>query len=452
MYRRNGESAFLSGIRVSGFKSLFKSAVATVSKLTVLAGANSAGKSTIFQPLLLLKQTLESSFDPGPILLNGPNVKFTSVDQMLSRSPYATGVESAKTITIAIKIGGSDLTEIEWQYAVKPKKSIDLVEMNLKTADRTLRLATDLTHADLKQRLTAGLINELFTIGPGKTYLDQPGASVSVERTRCFLDATLTIQRAEGALTYGSILKVQPFWTGGAILQDIIHIPGLRGNPSRTYPVTAVGSRFQGSFNSYVASVISDWQTNDKERLHALAEDLEALGLTWKVAADPINDTEVELRVGRLPHPKRAGARDLVNIADVGFGLSQTLPVVVALHAAQPGHTVYIEQPEIHLHPKAQTVMASVLLNAVKRGVRVVAETHSTLMLLGLQTLVAKGDLDPADLSLHWLSRDSVGSTTVSTAEVDSNGAFGDWPEDFADVVLSAQEEYLKAVSFGVSP
>ena len=69
------------------------------------------------------------------------------------------------------------------------------------------------------------------------------------------------------------------------------------------------------------------------------------------------------------------------NIADVGFGVSQVLPVLVALRAADRGRLVYLEEPEIDLHPRAQTKLADILADAAKRGVRVVAETHSTLLL-----------------------------------------------------------------------
>ena len=131
------------------------------------------------------------------------------------------------------------------------------------------------------------------------------------------------------------------------------------------------------------------------QKLKQLSKDLERLGLTWKVTAKRINDAQVELQVGRLPHAAKGGARDLVNIADVGFGVSQTLPVLVALLVAEPGQLVYIEEPEIHLHPRAQSAMAQILADAAKRGVRVVIETHSQLLLLGIQTLVAEGKLSP---------------------------------------------------------
>jgi predicted ATPase len=210
--------------------------------------------------------------------------------------------------------------------------------------------------------------------------------------------------------------------------------------------LTAVGPEFPGTFDNYTASIVAQWSNNSPHTLTHLSEDLNALGLTWKVEARAVDDTQVELRVGRLRKPQRGGSRHLVNIADVGFGVSQTLPVVVALLAAQPGQLLYIEQPEIHLHPRAQVAMASLIAKAARRGVRVVAETHSSLLLLGVQSQVAEGKLDPANVKLHWFIRDDTsGATTITSADLDAAGRFGDWPEDFDDVTLKAQKEYLDA-------
>lgn len=228
-------------------------------------------------------------------------------------------------------------------------------------------------------------------------------------------------------------------------LRQIIHVPALRGNPVRTYKTTAVGNEFQGTFEPYVASIVNHWQTTRDPRLKQLGAALEKLGLTWKVEATRIDDTQVELRVGRLRHSTRAGARDLVSIADVGFGLSQVLPVVVALLTARPGQLVYLEEPEIHLHPRAQVALAQLLADAAIRGVRVVAETHSSLLLLAVQALVAEGALPRELVALHWFSQTPDGMTDVKSAELDEAGAFGDWPEDFDEVTLAAQSRYLDA-------
>src|SRR5207237_10333379 len=74
----------ITRISVAGFKSIAEEQSIEVRPLTILAAANSSGKSSIMQPLLLLKQTLEASYDPGALRLDGPNVRFTSADQFLS--------------------------------------------------------------------------------------------------------------------------------------------------------------------------------------------------------------------------------------------------------------------------------------------------------------------------------------------------------------------------------
>ena len=227
----------------------------------------------------------------------------------------------------------------------------------------------------------------------------------------------------------------------------VFHIPGLRGSPQRSYPLLAVADNFPGTFDPYTASVISAAQTRkDDGFLLQLYIDLNELGLTNSVSAHALDDTRVELKVGRLTKPHK-GKPDMVSIADVGFGVSQTLPVVVALLTAKPGQLVYIEQPEIHLHPRAQHAMAGLIVRAANRGVRCVIETHSSILLLGIQSRVAKGEIDPKIALLHWFDRDDNGDTHVTTREFTEAGQFGDWPADFADVSLHAQQEYLDAAA-----
>src|ERR1700676_3806548 len=94
----------LSRITVAGFKSIGPERSIEIRPLTLLAGANSSGKSSIMQPLLLLKQTLEAPYDPGPLKIDGPNVKFTSTEQFLSKGKSELRVE------IEAGAAGFDLT------------------------------------------------------------------------------------------------------------------------------------------------------------------------------------------------------------------------------------------------------------------------------------------------------------------------------------------------------
>jgi len=231
------------------------------------------------------------------------------------------------------------------------------------------------------------------------------------------------------------------------MLESIIHLPGLRGHPERAYPVTRAADRYPGAFSPYTASILLAWAEKKDSRLNAVGEDLGRLGLTWKVAPKRVDDTHVELRVGRLPRPQQGGAQDLVNIADVGFGASQVLPVVVALHAAQPGQIVHIEQPELHLHPNAQVAMADLLITAACRGVRLLVETHSSVLLKKVQVAVAEGRNGASSdlVALHWFTRDEEGVTRVTTAHIEPDGSYGDWPVDFADVEMQVEQDFINA-------
>lgn len=455
-------------ITVSGYKSISQEQSVEIRPLTLLAGANSSGKSSIVQPLLLLKQTLDATYDPGALLLNGPNVKFTSFDQLLSNvgkgkraQSFFVGVEAihykeryetsdgGQEMEVSVPVNAS----ITIGFGKQPQGGFDVQQMIYSDDEQEeqINLRQGMSEEDiasafpehigeplkreLRKRVDSfakSLASPLLTIGRERCYLR---VEVSAESPQSFMFMLLPILGAPSASEHFS-----PF------IREIIHLPGLRGNPARAYPVTAVGAAFPGTFEPYTASVIARWQTEKKEdKIAQLSSDLERLGLTWKVSPKRIDDTQVELHVGRLPRAARNGPRDLINIADVGVGVSQALPVLVALHTAKPGQFVYIEQPEIHLHPRAQTAMAQVLADAAKRGVRVVAETHSSLLLLGIQTLVAEGKLPPELVKLHWFTRSEDGATTVRSADLDEAGAFGDWPEDFADVELEAESRYLDA-------
>ncbi|MDQ3917498.1 MAG: AAA family ATPase [Acidobacteriota bacterium] len=419
----------ITRISVAGFKSIADEQSIEVRPLTILAGANSSGKSSIMQPLLLLKQTLEASYDPGALRLDGPNVRFTSAEQFLARLGH-----NQHTDVFSVGIEAGDKGSLTTYFRKQTGKPIEVQKSTFggEGGDRELRYG--MTSAEVRSNVR-GFLSTLDDY-----ILFEDAADAMVTRDRFFLVASF---RHTWSDEY--VAGPAPGKRMGRYIRETIHIPGLRGNPERTYVLAAVGKTFPGTFENYAASVIAKWQAeNDTENLEGVSQDLNELCLTSRVSAIPLNDTQVELQVARMPQGSR-GKGDMVSIADVGFGVSQTLPVVVALRVARPGQLVYLEQPEIHLHPRAQTAMAKVLADAAARGVHVVAETHSALLILGIQTLVAEGKLAPDLVKLHWFERRG-GVTKVRSADLDETGSFGDWPEDFADVELEAQSRYLDTV------
>ncbi len=431
----NQASDGITEITVGGFKSIATTQSIEVRPLTILAGANSSGKTSFLQPMLLLKQTLEAPYDPGPLLLDGPNVKFTSGEQFLSR---VADKRSLDGFSVSIRVGADSKVTVIFKH--EPKKWFRIQEMAVGFDSRITTLVPGMTGDEIETLMPDGVWTNLSFGTAGS------GFEFAVVRDRCFLS---WVERPKGGEVVAPVLYPrgpQGFFVPR--IQGLIHLPGVRGNPERVYPVTAVGPLFPGTFEKYVASVIARWQSEgDEAPLADLNRQLASIGLASQMTAIPITEAQVELRVPRLLHSEsNASNDDLINITDAGFGVSQTLPVLVALLAAKPGQAVYIEQPEIHLHPRAQVRLAEVLAEAAKRGVRVIAETHSSLLLRAVQTLVAKGELAPELVKLHWFQRNPQdGTTHVSSADLDGEGAFGDWPEDFDDVELNSDKEYLDA-------
>ena len=414
----------ITKIAVSGFKSLAEECAIDIRPLTILSGANSSGKSSIMQPLLMLKQTLEAPYDPGALLIDGPNVQFTLAEQFLSK---LVGKERTDHFQIRIETRGFGFSCSVRMIFKKGPRGIEIVQMMGKSKSEA-HPSWRSQHITLYPEMPLEEIKRLADQG------SIPAGSNAVKRSRCFLH----VGHQEGNVFVG----------GTAVLHfhilHSIHLPGSQGNPERTYKPASTGPQYPGTFEHYTASMIHEWQETGDERLKTLADALRALGLTEQVSTKKIGDIGIEIKVGRLPHHE-TGETDMVSSADVGFGVSRILPVLVALIAAKPGQLVYIEQPERHLHPRAQGALAQVLVDAAKRGVRVVAETHSSLLLLAIQTLIAEGNLSPELVKLHWFTREDNGATKIDTADLDEAGAYGDWPEDFDDVDLKAQSRYIKA-------
>ena len=438
----------ITAISVQGFKSLAKKSRIEIRPLTILAGANSSGKSSIMQPLLLMKQTLEASHDPGPLLLNGPNAKFTSANQFTSRLQKGS---DGQAFCVEIETGKKRKHKVA--FSITENQTIEIRDMVVVYDGDSLRLTPEQSADDVEKAVLKLFPEGIKEIGYFKKSLIKLSylmftwklkLKLVVVRNRCFLDVLFEFA---DDIPVQKIMSVKFFsFVPDQELRRMIHVPGLRGNPERVYNRTVTGPDFLGIFEHYVATIIAQWQEQKDDQLQALETMLAALGLTQEISAKYSNDTQIELQVGRLPKAERDGS-DLVNIADVGFGVSQVLPVLVALLVAKKGQLVYLEQPELHLHPRAQYALAKILAETAKRGVKLVVETHSALLLRQVQTLMAKGDIDPNSVKLHWFSRNPEdGTTSIQSADLDKNGAFGDWPEDFGDVELMAEGAYLDAV------
>jgi predicted ATPase len=126
------------------------------------------------------------------------------------------------------------------------------------------------------------------------------------------------------------------------------------------------------------------------------------------------------------------------NIREVGFGLTQMLPIIAQAVLAKPGDTLIIEQPELHLHPRAQAELADLFIAMARNGTRFLIETHSEHLLLRLRRRIAESSsaiispndlcyLRSHDLRACFIDR-TEGLSSVEAIQIDEKGRMSSPP------------------------
>jgi predicted ATPase len=121
------------------------------------------------------------------------------------------------------------------------------------------------------------------------------------------------------------------------------------------------------------------------------------------------------------------------NLTDVGFGCSQVLPVMIAGFNVGEGGVFIVQEPEIHLHPKAQAALGSVFKLLYKRGIQLIIETHSEHLMLRLQSYVARGDIKAEDVNVYYVDPAAkMKKKDPIKIEIAEDGYFREeWPKGF---------------------
>lgn len=124
-------------------------------------------------------------------------------------------------------------------------------------------------------------------------------------------------------------------------------------------------------------------------------------------------------------------------ITDVGFGISQVLPVLVQCFYVPHNSTILFEQPEIHLHPSVQSHLADLFIEAIHareegkpRNTQLIVESHSEHLIRRLQRRIAEEQLSPKDVAIYFVSQ-AGGASKIEELKIDAYGNISNWPENF---------------------
>jgi predicted ATPase len=129
---------------------------------------------------------------------------------------------------------------------------------------------------------------------------------------------------------------------------------------------------------------------------------------------------------------------------NMGFGFCYTLPIIVAALMAKPGSMLIVENPEAHLHPRGQSKIAKFLSQVAAGGVQVIIETHSDHILNGLRLSVKEEKITPEDVSILYFGRDKkLGGNKTENLKIFKDGGIKKWPVGFFDQLELDLEDLL---------
>jgi predicted ATPase len=204
------------------------------------------------------------------------------------------------------------------------------------------------------------------------------------------------------------------------------YIGSFRLPPERTYYRKPNASKVGVNGEGYIDQIIK-WEESDKKKYDELIEAVTEMGLFRTIQANKMKGGRFELNVQVNENS------ELASLTDVGFGISQFLPIIVADLQMNKASCLAISQPEIHLHPKIQATLGDYFCKQVNNtDKQYIVETHSEYLINRMRLLIVKGELKPEDVKLYYMENDGIKTTTYAI-ELTTDGQIKNAPQGFFD-------------------
>lgn len=446
----------LKRIYIENFKA-WKELDIKLGSVTGLFGTNSSGKSSIFQFLLLLKQT-KNATDRSLVLDFGGSESLVNLGsfQDVIHAHEANAILAWKLLwSLSNKLTINDATK---------KRTEALASGSTIITSSLARLQNKLVISDI---LEYRLDKHSFVISPKKPGSKEYQLEAHTPETSNFrfvrnqarawaLPGPIkTHLFPDQAKTYfkNSDFLGQFEAEYESLMDSIYYLGPLREYPRREYPWSGaspadVGKRGERTVEALLSATLRGEKRNLGPKTHykpfqeIIAYWLKKLGLIHEFKIEEIGSGANLYRAV----VKRDAKSPTALLTDVGFGVSQILPALVLLYYVPEGSTVLMEQPEIHLHPSVQSGLADVIIKVAQtRKLQVIVESHSEHLLRRFQRRVADETCD-SDLVKLYFCDSANGESKLIDLELDMYGEIRNWPTNFFGDEMTEIAETRKAV------
>lgn len=425
----------LTSLGLENFKS-WGSAGVPMAPITGFFGANSSGKTSLIQSILLLKQTADSS-DRQQVLEFGDEGSLVRLgsfrDTIYRHDPKRE---------LAIELGWRLPRSLRVTDPAPPRTAV-VSATEIVFRARTFENGSGrVVLRDFRYQLNEhafglrrnGSRYELFSESPSFEFRrarGRPSESMQPVKGYGFPDEVrASFQNA------GFVADLELAFE--AALSRVFYLGPLRENPKPQYPWAGsqpadMGRRGERVIEAILAArarnqTISGGKGRPRQTLEEyVARWLRKLGLIHEFR---VEEVATGISLYRVKVRKQPLAPEVL-LTDVGFGISQVLPVIALCFYVPEGSTVIFEQPELHLHPSVQAGLADVFIDAVRRrNVQVVFESHSEHLLRRLQRRIAEEQLAITEAALYFCESRG-GASTLVPLKLDDFGNIANWPTDF---------------------
>lgn len=424
----------INKVSIENFK-CFKAVDIELGKLTLLTGANSSGKSSLMYSILGALQSGEFPFQFSP---NGKYVNMGNFQEISYKHLKENIIKIGLNID-DIKDNQVDLTT--WWEEDKVRKLPILKRIKVNAGFYNLEISKKkkytLSHSlqdieelkeDYRKSGYRKILEDYFVEAPDfRDRLPFQEFTASKEPITAAFDNFKELE--ELIFVRGYYYLYRNFMALKHTFQKldikINFINSFRLYPERTYYETTKTDLTVGKFGEDYVNQVILWETQKAKQYKELIKIMKNLSLLDEIKSRRLEGGRFELtvKVNKSSVP--------ASLSDVGFGISQFLPIVVADLQLGEGSTLFVAQPEIHLHPGVQAEFGEYMVNRVQEANKnYIIETHSEYLLNRIRLAIVKNQISKDDVKVYYLQYDGEDVKT-HRLEFTTDGRILNAPEDF---------------------